>query len=827
MEVLAHFMASAELAKISVVEALSGGLELPLLSPGVELDGEAAALIDVAWADIAAQKAATLTAITMLSASPSSAHALRPAGHAAPSAAPLDSLRQAASSFFDWAGGAGTRSRQRIQAIMAALPADERSRLHAQWRETYPDSAAASADESAFFSGLQSGRYDGTASALHSQLLDVSATSDDVSGYAEVAQDKDLLLARVVVEEGAEGLKRGAELQLEASTTALDAVLPGFARGRELAEKAAKVAGYADTAYGAASGREGALGDLVRDAAGELLGESIEAEDLDEIAGIVGGAAGSVFAGADYIAAKRAGTGIPDGYGRTSIWEPDATLAVVSNDSGQSASGPQAILAIKEADGLSFDGAPGRYSVQTFDEAGRQLGVHKAEVEAGWETVTGRSTVSVDREAQRALLARTPVPRATPTPVVPPEFDWVLSEVVINKDKDPLRQNHGGEYYVGQYIEWTLSDGSLSQHAFGMFRGVHTYDMTFTYAFDRPPERLEPGQEFELRANATTSGKFENGAGGYPGAEFQFVPRTGPTLIVAWNKATASMSQKFTAPKTMSARYEVGAILWNCAPCDVIYVYTPEVVAPVVKVPEVSPAEVLAQEYADCEDRFASDLFRGICRGAREGKDALEAAELRAGLPNPCLSPKTEDERNGCAALQAIQADDLARCNSLPEDVRLLCLVPIAMDRGDPSLLAPYGDQVLAIYAGTGDLSVLPLIKDPRIHDGSAVMLLGHMLSYLFRDDDEPRIPSRDYCARLRGGWEYDPDDPRGEENMRQLCEATVGQVRAIQLDSEAECVAAGARADEYEMYEEDLGEARTACLDALADYRSIAVKRR
>ncbi len=820
-------MASVELAKFSVVEGLSGGLSSPLLDPEAKLDAEALALIGAAWEDIAEQRQATLAAITLLSASLSSAAGSRPDGLAAPSAAPLDSLRQAASSFFDWASGSGSRNRQRVQVIMASLSGEERTRLHAQWRETYPQSPAASGDEAAFFSGLHSGQHDGIAGSIHAQLLDVSATSDDASRYSEIAQEKDLLLEQVVVEEGREGLKRGAELHLEASTAAMNAAFPGIAEGRELGEKAVKVAEYAEKVYGTAFGREGRVTRQVEEDARERFGEGLDVKELAEIASSVGGVSGAVFAGADQLRGGGSRVALPDDYGVTSIWNQDATFAVVSNDSGASAAGPQAIFAVRGAEGLEFDSSEGRYSVQTLDSSGRQVAVLKADVEAGWETVTGRATVSVEREAQRAVLARTPVARVPVAPAPPPDFDWVLSEVVINKDKDPLRWYHPGEYYVGQYNEWTAADGELTQRGYGLFRGVHTFDMTFTYAFDRPPERLKPGHEFTLTVDATTSGDFWNGAGGYPGAEFQFVPRTGPTLIVHWNKVSGTMSQTFTAPTALSAKYEVGALLWNCAPCDVTYVYSPDVRTPEVSVPLISVAEVLALEFRDCEDRFASLLFRGLCEGTREGKDALEAADVRAGLPNPCSSPKTDEERLGCEVLRLIQAGDPARCNTLPEDAILLCLGPIAMDRGDPSLLVPHGDMALATYAGTGDQSVLKLIKDPEIHDGAAVIVLPHMLSYLFRDDDEPRVPDRDYCDRLRGGWEYDADNPKGEVHHRHMCEGLVGQTRAIQLDSEAECTAAGERANAYVVYEEDLGDARQQCLDALDDYRSIEVRRR
>jgi hypothetical protein len=808
---------------------MSGGFEAPLLGPGVELDSAALELMDAGWDAVAAQQDATMSAISLLASEPASANAEgRQAGLAAPSAAPLDSLRQAAGSFFNWVSGSGGRGRQRIVSITSTMNDGQRKELFDEWRAIYPDSPAAASDHVSFFSNLQSGQYDGSASQIHSQLLDVSATSVDAPLYAQRAQDKNILIDQIVVEEGKEGLKRGAELELEATTEALRGLFPGLAQGRDLAEKAIKAADYAEKIYeDPVTGLTEVATDKLVDAAKERLGDRLDVELLEELGATLSEASELTLGAASGMAGRDGSAESLDDFGQVSVWEPGASVALASNNAGANADGPQISVAIAGPDGLAFGGAPGKYSVQTFDSEGRKLAVLEAEVEPGWETLAGRATVSVERESARVLLARTPTPRVTPIPTAVPVFDWVLSEVVVNKDKDPLRADHPGEYYVGQYVEWTVSDGELTQHAHSVFRGAYQFDWTFNYVFDRPPERLRPGEKFSLDVDATSENSVVGYDGGYPAAEFQFVPRTGPTLIVAWNKPSGSMSQEFTAPTFMGQRYEVGAILWNCAPCDVTYVYLPVVEATPTATPATSIAATRFDEFHSCDERFESALFRGLCEGAREAKDLLESVESRAGAPNPCSSPGTDEQRLACDINALVRAGDPAKCVSLPEEVRVICVGAIAEGKRDPSLLVPYGDEALAAYAGTGDLSVLDLIEDPRLHDTAVFLALQQMLAALFVDDDDARLPGTDYCGKMRGGWGFDSEGYDDGPGLRRTCEVLVGSARAMQLDSEDECARASARADEFEEYEEDLGSGLTECRAILADYRSVPVTRR
>jgi hypothetical protein len=106
-------------------------------------------------------------------------------------------------------------------------------------------------------------------------------------------------------------------------------------------------------------------------------------------------------------------------------------------------------------------------------------------------------------------------------------------------------------------------------------------------------------------------------------------------------------------------------------------------------------------------------------------------------------------------------------------------------------------------------------------------LALQQMVAALFSDDDDARMPGPDYCGRMRGGWGADAEGYDDGPGLRQACEQLVGSIRAIQLGSDSECERAGARADEFEEYEEDLGSALTECRAVLADYRSIPVTRR
>ena len=154
----------------------------------------------------------------------------------------------------------------------------ELDQLVREWNQFYPEQAAGVANGEEFKRRLDAGELDAQASRLHTQLLDVSLSSVDAPRYSNLAQDENALLAQVAFEEGAKGLKRGAELNVEATLAVLNTAFPGIQDGVDYAKQADEYAEYAGDVYHDPTGA--ALG-LIKDELDERLVEPL-GERLDE-----------------------------------------------------------------------------------------------------------------------------------------------------------------------------------------------------------------------------------------------------------------------------------------------------------------------------------------------------------------------------------------------------------------------------------------------------------------------------------------------------------------------------------------------------------------
>jgi hypothetical protein len=91
-------------------------------------------------------------------------------------------------------------------------------------------------------------------------------------------------------------------------------------------------------------------------------------------------------------------------------------------------------------------------------------------------------------------------------------YQWVLKKVEINPLDEPLSNRY--EYSDGYaQQDWGISETSLTLHTYDKQNdGTIIYDKFFTFAFDRPPAELMPGQTLQLQM----SGEFRENPGKAP-----------------------------------------------------------------------------------------------------------------------------------------------------------------------------------------------------------------------------------------------------------------------------------------------------------------------
>jgi hypothetical protein len=167
---------------------------------------------------------------------------------------------------------------------------------------------------------------------------------------------------------------------------------------------------------------------------------------------------------------------------------------------------------------------------------------------------------------------------------------WVLIDTRVNPNNartefvggvgDP--EFFGEPRFLGKYWLFTVADGSITFRDKDVDHGYLYFDATFVAKFDSPPDRLIPGDTLTLDATTKGSGYVSPYAGGWnSGIRFQYagegVPLTGD-LAAATNLDFISDLAKaqFTVPAvTERGQLTINAFLWNCAACQVQYVYEP------------------------------------------------------------------------------------------------------------------------------------------------------------------------------------------------------------------------------------------------------------
>ncbi len=113
--------------------------------------------------------------------------------------------------FLSWVTGSGKRSRERVLSVASNIPPSDRTELYNKLR---PEWKAKTSSESDFWKKVENGDFDTQASQMFNDF------QIDNQEFALTSLDKGLTIQRIVVLEGAEGVKAGAELMTDVISTA-------------------------------------------------------------------------------------------------------------------------------------------------------------------------------------------------------------------------------------------------------------------------------------------------------------------------------------------------------------------------------------------------------------------------------------------------------------------------------------------------------------------------------------------------------------------------------------------------------------------------------
>ena len=461
LEALVDFIVRAKLSNLSILEIFSGGFRQELLSPDVQVDSESFEPLLAAWDRLAPIRERTLGAIDRLDQQPRALEApsSKGLGLAAPTTGPFDAVRDAAIEFFGWVDGSGERSRSRILAIADALPEADRNQLYGEWKQFYSDQAPGVKDADDLFNRLRGGALDSMASRLHTQLLDVSATSVDSPQYANLAQDQNALLTQVAFEEGAEGVVKGAKFNVEASFAALNAQFPRISEGRGYTDKADKWLEYGQQVY---EDPTGAAANLLRSQVESQISQPFGAASAG-----TGESVGELLAEAvSSIATQTPGFGAPSGdlVGDSGIagLDREARTAVAIRQDWDG-TGPLISVAVPDLEDPIIILPEGEYSVVSFDAKNSVASSGEIVIETGWEKPVGHPLAGIPSQELRLgeIKVQAEEGRLGPETVT----IWKRVRTDVNPDNDPTEGNVAATQgrFEGSHNNWDISETSFQQ----------------------------------------------------------------------------------------------------------------------------------------------------------------------------------------------------------------------------------------------------------------------------------------------------------------------------------------------------------------------------
>ncbi|MCJ7715624.1 MAG: hypothetical protein MUO54_03775, partial [Anaerolineales bacterium] len=168
------------------------------------------------------------------------------------------------------------------------------------------------------------------------------------------------------------------------------------------------------------------------------------------------------------------------------------------------------------------------------------------------------------------------------------EYVWVLTNTEVNPNNEKSAFFGGGQdptWFAEPRFEGKSTVFGYSANNFTVYdvEVDHEYvyhDVTVGVDFESPPARLESGITVDLKATANHSGTVNEGGTG-KGLMFQYRQNdVNLDLILRYSPwdpnfdGTSSETWSLTAPTASEgAEFTISAVLWNAAPCSVIWTY--------------------------------------------------------------------------------------------------------------------------------------------------------------------------------------------------------------------------------------------------------------
>jgi len=175
-------------------------------------------------------------------------------------------------------------------------------------------------------------------------------------------------------------------------------------------------------------------------------------------------------------------------------------------------------------------------------------------------------------------------PSVTPTTAAP--LVWVRNAAIVNANKDPLEVVSTEARFEGSFSKITVSETGFSTQERYVDHGYEYYDVTIKCNFETPPQVLNPGLRYKVRANFSHGGTYVEGGEGI-GAQFWYSSEPkgliDPAVVLKYYpwfpgfEGTADQEWMIAAPPaSKGATLKIFASLWNRPPCNVTWIYRAE-----------------------------------------------------------------------------------------------------------------------------------------------------------------------------------------------------------------------------------------------------------
>jgi hypothetical protein len=270
LKTVASFLVDVKLAELAFLEIATAGFTLPPFDPAVEADPADIEALYQRYAEIAAQEDALRTALSQIEGRATvSLGTLYVRSPWAPPAGPWDFFKKKLN---DWLFGddgllawmrnaTGEGQRQRIVEIAEQIPDEDRDRI---FNETSTRLTGNAHDFASWVEEIKGGDLDHELAAIYGQLYSADPDAAKRAGQRPID---------VLAREGAEGLNKGVEAEVEAYKK-----VPGVGKALELGDKMKEWIEYAQKL---AEFPPGAIEETARSKYEEAIADKIK-EDLKE-----------------------------------------------------------------------------------------------------------------------------------------------------------------------------------------------------------------------------------------------------------------------------------------------------------------------------------------------------------------------------------------------------------------------------------------------------------------------------------------------------------------------------------------------------------------